>query len=92
MILRSEGLVKKYKRRTVVNEVSVQVEQGEIVGLLGPNGARQDHQFLYDRRGSSRLMQEKSIWTTTHHQTAHVQTGSAGSGLSAAGKPVYSGR
>lgn len=39
MILRAENLVKKYKTRTVVNNVSVQVEQGEIVGLLGPNGA-----------------------------------------------------
>lgn len=39
MILRAENLVKKYKTRTVVNNVSVQVSQGEIVGLLGPNGA-----------------------------------------------------
>jgi lipopolysaccharide export system ATP-binding protein len=39
MILRAEHLVKKYKNRTVVNDVSVQVGQGEIVGLLGPNGA-----------------------------------------------------
>lgn len=39
MILRAETLVKKYKKRTVVNNVSVHVEQGEIVGLLGPNGA-----------------------------------------------------
>ena len=39
MNLRAESLVKKYKRRTVVNDVSVEVEQGEIVGLLGPNGA-----------------------------------------------------
>lgn len=39
MILRAENLVKKYKKRTVVNDVSVKVEQGEIVGLLGPNGA-----------------------------------------------------
>ena len=39
MILRSENLVKRYKRRTVVNQVSIRVEQGEIVGLLGPNGA-----------------------------------------------------
>jgi lipopolysaccharide export system ATP-binding protein len=38
-ILRSSGLVKKYKKRTVVNEVTIQVRQGEIVGLLGPNGA-----------------------------------------------------
>ena len=39
MILRANNLVKKYKKRTVVNDVSVTVERGEIVGLLGPNGA-----------------------------------------------------
>jgi lipopolysaccharide export system ATP-binding protein len=39
LILRSELLKKIYKKRTVVNGVSVQVEQGEVVGLLGPNGA-----------------------------------------------------
>jgi len=37
--LRAEHLFKKYKSRTVVNDVSVHVNQGEIVGLLGPNGA-----------------------------------------------------
>jgi len=45
MILRSEGLVKKYKTRTVANNVSVQVSQGEIVGLLGPNGAGKTTSF-----------------------------------------------
>ncbi|MBJ6107582.1 LPS export ABC transporter ATP-binding protein [Hymenobacter sp. BT523] len=39
MILRADHLIKKYKARTVVNDMSVTVEQGEIVGLLGPNGA-----------------------------------------------------
>ncbi len=39
MKLRAESLVKKYGRRTVVNNISVEVNQGEIVGLLGPNGA-----------------------------------------------------
>jgi lipopolysaccharide export system ATP-binding protein len=37
--LRSDNLVKVYKKRTVVNKVSVDVAQGEVVGLLGPNGA-----------------------------------------------------
>ncbi|RPI70647.1 MAG: LPS export ABC transporter ATP-binding protein [Ignavibacteriales bacterium] len=37
--LRSEDLVKIYKKRKVVNKASVQVSKGEIVGLLGPNGA-----------------------------------------------------
>jgi lipopolysaccharide export system ATP-binding protein len=39
MKLRAEQLVKRYKSRTVVDHVSIHVEQGEIVGLLGPNGA-----------------------------------------------------
>ena len=37
MVLRTENLVKKYGKRTVVNNVSINVKQGEIVGLLGPN-------------------------------------------------------
>ncbi len=37
--LQSVGLVKRYKKRTVVSDVSVSVKQREIVGLLGPNGA-----------------------------------------------------
>ncbi len=39
MKLKAENLVKRYKSRTVVDHVSIHVEQGEIVGLLGPNGA-----------------------------------------------------
>lgn len=39
MKLRAENLIKSYKRRKVVNEVTLDVNQGEIVGLLGPNGA-----------------------------------------------------
>ncbi len=38
-VLRTEKLVKVYRKRRVVNEVSIEVKQGEIVGLLGPNGA-----------------------------------------------------
>ncbi len=38
-VLRSEKLVKRYKKRTVVKNVSIDVKQGEVVGLLGPNGA-----------------------------------------------------
>ncbi len=43
--IRTELLVKKYKNRTVVNEVSVEFTQGEIVGLLGPNGAGKTTSF-----------------------------------------------
>ncbi|HOE66624.1 MAG TPA: LPS export ABC transporter ATP-binding protein [Candidatus Hydrogenedentes bacterium] len=38
-ILRTENLVKTFSRRTVVNDVSIELHPGEIVGLLGPNGA-----------------------------------------------------
>ena len=43
--IRTEGLVKKYKSRTVVNNASFEVRQGEIVGLLGPNGAGKTTSF-----------------------------------------------
>ena len=39
MVLRTDNLVKKYGKRTVANHVSIEVTQGEIVGLRGPNGA-----------------------------------------------------
>ena len=45
MILKAENLVKKYRQRTVVNNVSFHVSQGEIVGLLGPNGAGKTTSF-----------------------------------------------
>ena len=45
MVLRTDGLVKKYGKRTVVNNVSFNVKQGEIVGLLGPNGAGKTTSF-----------------------------------------------
>ena len=38
MLLRTDTLIKRYKQRTVVKGISVEVNQGEIVGLLGPNG------------------------------------------------------
>ena len=37
--LRAQGLTKTYRKRRVVQDVSIKVSQGEIVGLLGPNGA-----------------------------------------------------
>ena len=45
IVLRTEGLVKRYGKRTVVNDVSFNVRQGEIVGLLGPNGAGKTTSF-----------------------------------------------
>ncbi|MFC1517610.1 LPS export ABC transporter ATP-binding protein [Candidatus Margulisiibacteriota bacterium] len=38
-MIETKGLVKSYRKRRVVNQVSVNVKKGEVVGLLGPNGA-----------------------------------------------------
>ena len=46
LMLHSEGLVKRYRKRTVVDEVSINVKQGEVVGLLGPNGAGKTTTFF----------------------------------------------
>lgn len=45
MRLHTKNLVKRYRSRTVVDDVSIDVEQGEIVGLLGPNGAGKTTSF-----------------------------------------------
>lgn len=39
LTLRAEALTKRYRKRAVVQQVSLQVDEGEVVGLLGPNGA-----------------------------------------------------
>lgn len=45
MILSTQHLIKRYRTRTVVNDVSIELHQGEIVGLLGPNGAGKTTSF-----------------------------------------------
>jgi lipopolysaccharide export system ATP-binding protein len=45
MKLNAQHIVKKYRNRKVVNEISLEVNQGEIVGLLGPNGAGKTTSF-----------------------------------------------
>ncbi len=67
MRLYTTELVKKYKSRTVVNHVSIDVNQGEIVGLLGPNGAGKTTTFymivglIKPNEGSIFLEDEGSI-------------------------------
>ena len=45
MRLKAENLQKTYRNRRVVNDVSLEVNQGEIIGLLGPNGAGKTTSF-----------------------------------------------
>lgn len=80
MILRAQNLVKKYKKRTVVNDVSVQVEQGEIVGLLGPNGAGKTTSFymivgLIKPNGGNIFLDQKDITDLPMYQRAKLGIG-----------------
>lgn len=75
MILRADNLIKKYKKRTVVNNVSVQVGQGEIVGLLGPNGAGKTTTFymtvgLIKPNGGTIFLDEENITDLPMYQRA----------------------
>lgn len=73
--IKAEHLIKRYSKRTVVNDVSLELKQGEIVGLLGPNGAgkttsfymmvgmvkpSEGHVFLNDKKITSMAMYRRA--------------------------------
>ena len=75
--LMAEGLVKKYKKRTVVKGVSLSVEQGEVVGLLGPNGAGKTTTFymivgMIKPSGGSVIMDENNITNRAMYKRARL--------------------
>jgi len=79
-ILKAEGLVKSYHRRSVVNGVDIEVKRGEVVGLLGPNGAGKTTVF-YMMVGIERpnegkiLLDEKDITRYPMYQRARAGIG-----------------
>jgi lipopolysaccharide export system ATP-binding protein len=80
MILRAEHLIKKYKKRIVVNDVSVQVAQGEIVGLLGPNGAGKTTSFymivgLIKPNGGQIFLEDQNITDLPMYKRAKLGIG-----------------
>jgi lipopolysaccharide export system ATP-binding protein len=80
MVLRAENLIKRYKKRTVVNNVSVLVEQGEIVGLLGPNGAGKTTSFymivgLIKPNEGTIYLDEQNITELPMYQRAKIGIG-----------------
>lgn len=80
LVLRAEGLVKRYGKRTVVNNVTFNVKQGEIVGLLGPNGAGKTTSFymttgLVVPNGGHIYLGEEEITTLPVYKRARMGIG-----------------
>ncbi len=47
-MIKVENVTKKYGGYVAVNDISFTVQDGEIVGFLGPNGARKNHHNEHD--------------------------------------------
>jgi lipopolysaccharide export system ATP-binding protein len=80
LVLRADNLIKKYKSRTVVNDVTLTVEQGEIVGLLGPNGAGKTTSFymivgLIKPLSGEIFLEKKNITTLAMYRRAKLGIG-----------------
>jgi lipopolysaccharide export system ATP-binding protein len=80
IVLRADNLVKLYKKRAVVKDVSVKVQQGEIVGLLGPNGAGKTTTFymivgMIRPNGGDVFLEDKNITRLPMYKRAHAGVG-----------------
>lgn len=78
--LRASGLIKRYKKRTVVNGVDYAVSRGEIVGLLGPNGAGKTTSFymmvgLVQCDGGDIFLDDEKITLKPMHARARLGVG-----------------
>jgi len=78
--LQADQLIKKYKNRTVVNGVSLQVNSGEAVGLLGPNGAGKTTCFymvvgLIEANGGKIMLDDRDITRLPVHARAQLGVG-----------------
>jgi lipopolysaccharide export system ATP-binding protein len=78
--LSARGLIKRYRRRSVVSDVSITVNAGEIVGLLGPNGAGKTTSFymlvgLVAPDGGRILLDGRDITRLPMHQRARLGVG-----------------
>jgi lipopolysaccharide export system ATP-binding protein len=79
-ILRTDGLVKRYRQRRVVDGVSIRVRAGEVVGLLGPNGAGKTTTFnmtvgLVRPDAGSVWFLERDITRLPIHERARIGIG-----------------
>jgi lipopolysaccharide export system ATP-binding protein len=80
LTLYSKELVKSYRKRVVVDHVSINVNQGEIVGLLGPNGAGKTTTFymftgIVTPNSGSVFLNDKNITKKPMFQRARMGIG-----------------
>jgi len=80
MVLKADGLVKRYRKRSVVKAVELEVRQGEIVGLLGPNGAGKTTTFymivgMIRPDGGRVVLGEKDITSMPMYERARLGIG-----------------
>lgn len=78
--LKGLDLVKRYRKKTVVNGVSISVKQGEIVGLLGPNGAGKTTTFymmvgLVSPNGGQIFLNEEELTNKPMYRRARMGVG-----------------
>jgi lipopolysaccharide export system ATP-binding protein len=79
-LLRTDELVKAYRKRRVVNGVSISVSPGEIVGLLGPNGAGKTTTFnivvgVVKPDEGAVLFQDRAVTRKPMHKRARLGMG-----------------
>ena len=79
-VLSIRHLRKTYKKRTVVQDVSLDIKSGEVVGLLGPNGAGKTTSFymvvgLVAADAGHIFLDERDISTLAMHQRARLGLG-----------------
>lgn len=79
-MIQTRGLVKRYKSRTVVNQIDLEMKRGEIVGLLGPNGAGKTTTFymitgLVQPDEGSVFLDEKDITTAPMYKRSRMGLG-----------------
>ena len=78
--LAAQSLAKKYKRRSVVKNVSFHINSGEVVGLLGPNGAGKTTSFymvvgLVDAEKGNVYLDDRDLTDMPMHDRAHMGIG-----------------